>query len=350
MPRLVLTLVLVSLLQTSFCQFYIRGRVADSETKVPLRGASVYLNNTTIGTTTNASGEFEIGPLDAGRYEVVASYVGYDALLYNADVKNHGYRISFLLVEKENTMREVLVLTNEMRQRYLAIFREQVLGFSNAAAKCKIRNIEEVQFASGKTADEIHAYADVPLEIDNPELGYTIYFTLVDFFYDKKFSSTHFYGYTRFVDKEADEREKRKFLKKRKDAYKGSTMHFFRSLVNKRLDKEGFEVYMRSRGRMTEDSLIRLYSDSVYRVYELLISGGWRILYNNNTDLKNEMVNKALAGFQPQGRTINGLRLRESPALLSEKGVMLTPLRIFYDDIWAFERLANMLPEDYEDK
>jgi hypothetical protein len=27
---------------------------------------------------------------------------------------------------------------------------------------------------------------------------------------------------------------------------------------------------------------------------------------------------------------------------------MLTPIGVYYDGVWAYERLANMLPEDYE--
>lgn len=344
-----MSLFFISSLQTAFSQYYIRGRVIAEETKLPLKNASVYLNNTTRGTATDENGDFTIGPLDAGRYEVVASYVGYEPLLYMADVKTQNYRVRFQLVEKDNTMREVLALTNETRNNYLEIFRKNVLGYTQAAEKCSIKNLEEVQFTSGKTPNEFHAYADAELQIENPELGYTIYFALVDYYYDKKTTSTHFYGYTRYVDKDADERERKRFLRKRRQTYEGSTMHFFRGLVRKQLAKEGFKVYAR-KGVMIpgEDSLIRLYSDSVYRVYELMIDEGWRIFYKSNTTLKNEMINKSLAGLQPQTGTINGLRLRESPALLSEKGVLLTPIRLYYDGIWAFERLANMLPEDYE--
>ena len=69
------------ILQSSSQQFYIRGRVSDVETQQPLKGASVYINNTTRGTTTNANGDFELGPFSPGRYEVIASFVGYESLL-----------------------------------------------------------------------------------------------------------------------------------------------------------------------------------------------------------------------------------------------------------------------------
>jgi hypothetical protein len=49
----------------------------------------------------------------------------------------------------------------------------------------RIKNIEEVQFASGETKDEIVAYTEKALVIENPELGYTIHFDLLEFYYNK---------------------------------------------------------------------------------------------------------------------------------------------------------------------
>ena len=374
MSRSVLFLLFFSFVQNSFSQqFYIRGRVTDVETQLPLKGASVYINNTTKGSTTNDNGDFEIGPLQPGRYEVVASFVGYDALLYSAEIKTSNLRISFKVEKKEEVLREVLVLSNELRKRYLDIFKKFVIGQTTAAGRCQIKNIEEVQFASGETKDEIVAYTEKALVIENPELGYTIHFDLIEFYYNKATNGAYFFGYTRFVDWGKDEKTKKKWIRKRREAYEGSTVHFFRSLVNKQLAKEGFTVYqllntkkekkdsagvtiikqknsqgMQMVSKAIEDSMIRLYPDSVYKLYELRIKDGWRVFYEKNTDLKLEITKKMIVGGQPSSGTVSGLRLREEPVLVNERGIILTPIRLFYDGIWGYERLANMLPEDYE--
>src|SRR6186997_2960712 len=293
MSRSVLFLLFFSFVQNSFSQqFYIRGRVTDIETQLPLKGASVYINNTTKGSTTNDKGDFELGPFQPGRYEVVASFVGYDALLYSAEIKSSNLRISFKVEKKEEVLREVLVLSSELRKRYLDIFKQFVIGQTIAAERCQIKNIEEVQFASGETKDEIMAYTEKALVIENPELGYTIHFDLLAFSYNKVTSAAYFYGYTRFVDWGKDEK-KQKWIRKRQDAYEGSTVHFFRSLVNKQLTKERFTVYqllntkkekkdsagitiniqknnqgMQMASKAIEDSMIRIYPDSVYKLYE----------------------------------------------------------------------------------
>ena len=373
MSRSVLFLLFFSFIQNSFSQqFYIRGRVTDIETELPLKGASVYINNTTKGSTTNDNGDFELGPLEPGRYEIVASFVGYDPLLYSAEIRSSNLRISFKVEKKEEVLREVLVLSNELRKRYLDIFKKYVIGLSVAAGRCQIKNIEEVQFASGETKDEIMAYTEKALVIENPELGYTIHFDLLAFSYNKVTSAAYFYGYTRFVDWGKDEK-KQKWIRKRQDAYEGSTVHFFRSLVNKQLTKERFTVYqllntkkekkdsagitiniqknnqgMQMASKAIEDSMIRIYPDSVYKLYELRVNDGWRIFYEKNTELKREIMKKMIVSGQPPTGTVSGLRLREEPVLVNARGIILTPIRVFYDGIWGYERLANMLPEDYE--
>src|SRR6187200_876679 len=318
MTRFFLLLLCILFIQNSFSQqFYIRGRVTDGETLATLKGASVYINNTTVGTITDDKGDFELGPFQPGRYEVVASYVGYDALLYSAEIKTAGIRITFKLEKKEEVLREVLVLSSELRKRYLDIFKKYVIGVSVAADHCQIKNIEEVQFASGETKDEIVAYTEKALEIENPELGYTIHFDLIEFYYNKATNGAYFFGYTRFVDWGKDEKTKKKWIRKRKQAYEGSTVHFFRSLVNKNLAKERFTVYqllntqkekkdstgmnitiqkndqgMKMATKAIEDSMISIYPDSVYKIYELRIKDGWRIFYEKNTNLKVEMTRK----------------------------------------------------------
>ena len=374
MTRIVLLLTCFLFIQHSFSQqFYIRGRVTDSESQLLLKGASVYINNTTIGTITNDKGDFELGPFQPGRYEVVASYVGYDALLYSAQIKTADMRITFKLEKKEEVLREVLIFSGELRKHYLDIFKKYVIGISVAADHCQIKNIEEVQFASGETTDEIVAYTEKALVIENPELGYTIHFDLIEFYYNKATSGAYFFGYTRFVDWGKDEKTKKKWIRKRKQAYEGSTVHFFRSLVNKQLATEGFTAYqlintqketkdsiskkfispkydrgMQIATKAVEDSMIRIYPDSVYKLYELRVKDGWRIFYEKDTELKLEVMRKTIIGGQSAKGTISGLRLREEPVLINARGIILTPIRLFYDGIWGYERLANMLPEDYE--
>jgi iron complex outermembrane recepter protein len=55
----------------------ISGTVIDEETQSPLTGANVVLQETPRGTSTDAKGDFVIGDLFPGRYDLTVSYIGY---------------------------------------------------------------------------------------------------------------------------------------------------------------------------------------------------------------------------------------------------------------------------------
>ncbi len=56
----------------------IKGRVLDKETGAPLENVNVFLTNTTIGTSTDKSGQFIINNIPFGSYDVIFSYIGYE--------------------------------------------------------------------------------------------------------------------------------------------------------------------------------------------------------------------------------------------------------------------------------
>jgi len=56
----------------------ITGRVLNDSGKKPLTGANVYIPSTGKGAATDAAGEFQIGPLDSGRYRLVVSMLGFE--------------------------------------------------------------------------------------------------------------------------------------------------------------------------------------------------------------------------------------------------------------------------------
>lgn len=356
--------------------FFIRGVIVDGETQQPLVNASVYINNSTNGTITNAAGEFQLGPFVPGEYEVVASFVGYNNLLYVANLRSASLKITFQMGKKEQQMRELLILPNETRLRYLEIFKQTLLGQSPAGLRAKIKNLKDVQFASGSNKNEVIAYCDTTLVVDNPELGYVISFDLVDFYFNQNTGESRFFGYTRFVDKDTDGETKRKWAKRRRLAYEGSSMHFFRSIVKRNLKLDGFSMQNVYRKEMnmqpgstvtisssgtssmdmavpvTEDSLLHLYSDSGYRIYELKIADWLRVIYNKNSALKNDITKNRIVTGQLPNMTVSGIRpiKPRTPVLVDDRGRILTAMSFYYDGMWTYERLANMLPEDYEPK
>lgn len=360
--------------------YTIKGRVVDASTRTALSKATVYINNSTHGTIADDSGYFSFPALPAGTYEVVASFVGYKTLLVPVKLTTADFKIDIALQLQQKELREVLILTNATRLRYMDLFRKNVLGFTYDAGRCVIKNPEAIQFIEGKAKNDVLAFADEPLEIENPVLGYTVYFTIAEVYFNTGTTASYFFGYTRYKDWMENDVTNKKWLRNRRNVYLGSSQHFFRSLVKKELQKQGFAVQtvasglaartesqvqvqrngtdatvstMRFSGStvmksMAEDSLLKDAGTESYKVFELSLSQQMYIKYNRNTELKLQMARIMTLPGQPESGTMSGLRLKKSPVLVDYRGILLYPMNVYFDGIWAYERLANMLPEDYE--
>lgn len=222
----------------------ITGKVLTNKS-TPLEGAAVYLNNTSIGTTTNEDGEFELS-VKEGTYDLIASFLGFETARYSLDTKTINQSITFKLSPKANMLNEVVVsnkkykISPEDRAYFLSQFRRSFLGKTNLSFECKILNEDDIEFDYNPLTRLLEAYTKKPIEIDHKGLGYKIYYDLVHFELTPK--TVTFLGYTRYENKKGSKRKQRKWRKKRKVAYNGSLMHFLQSVMNDKVREEGFVV------------------------------------------------------------------------------------------------------------
>jgi len=224
-------------------QVNISGTVFDLDGN-PLEGASVYLNNTSIGTTTNMEGEFYLN-LPKGKYKLVVSYVGYTSDRYPLDTQKYTKPIVFKLVPKINVLDEVVIerrkkIGPNQRKEFLKIFRREFLGVSKVAKKCKIVNEDVIDFDFNEETTTLEAFAREPLKIINKSLGYTVFYDLTTFEMSSK--GVTYLGNVRYEEKSGSKSQKKRWNIKRRKAYKGSSVHFLRALMDDKLQKEGFIV------------------------------------------------------------------------------------------------------------
>lgn len=106
----ILFLLLLPLIGFGQVSTEITGYVTD-KTELPLIGASVYLENTTIGATTDVNGYYRIANINPATYNLVVSYLGYDSQTrYNVDIKSVGNPLyNFTLLEQTQNLSEVVV-------------------------------------------------------------------------------------------------------------------------------------------------------------------------------------------------------------------------------------------------
>jgi TonB-linked SusC/RagA family outer membrane protein len=87
----------------------IRGKVLD-ETNAPLPGASVTIDGTTLGATTDANGSFNIVGVKTGNVTVTAKFLGYIALKKTVVVSGSLVEVTFSLKPENQSLNEVVVV------------------------------------------------------------------------------------------------------------------------------------------------------------------------------------------------------------------------------------------------
>lgn len=254
--------ILLFLLQLNFLYSQlINGTIVD-ENDAPLYGVSVYFDGTTIGTTTNEEGFFELSVNQIPNASFVISYIGYETVYLSSfqlpiNIKLHPSAIS---------LREVVLEPIPFsRKEMLTVFREQFLGKTKGGKNCEILNENAIQFSYTSKEFKLEAFADEKLIITNNYLGYKVEFELVDFFVtygrrtlSNEFVRTSYYAGTTFYQEITD--SKKDFEKNRINSYLGSPKHFFKSLIENRWDKKGFILFD---GKFATDANLHFESEEV---------------------------------------------------------------------------------------
>ncbi len=381
-------------------QILIKGTVVTTS-NLPMEGASVYVNNSTIGTVTDADGNFELY-LNEGKSELIVSFIGYKTIITNVETSLYQKPLFFKLRRATNFLNEAVVtkIKYDDDWRYnLSRFKSAFLGRTLLASQCNIINPKVLSFEFDKTTGALTAYAKEPLKIRHQGLGYLITYDLVHFSLERQ--RVTYLGFTKYQNLKGSKRKQRKWLKNRLIAYNGSVMHFMRSLRAKKLKEEGFLVHQFKRvlnsDRPSEESIkkARAYIASIsskdnpvnlsrkikkprtaldsavstvqkvrlpkYRDYlyksnvpypdliiqnkkETLLSfeNYLSIIFTKESEEVNYMPNKRAHKNQT-----SSLTMFKKTAIIDPSGTVIDPLDIFAEGYWSYEQFANLLPLDY---
>jgi len=89
----------------------IQGKVIDPKTKEPMPGASVSLKNTSYATVTDVNGNYKINNVPPGEYNIVVTFIGYEAINTKIKVTNGEVRtLNFNPTEKATNLSDVTVV------------------------------------------------------------------------------------------------------------------------------------------------------------------------------------------------------------------------------------------------
>jgi hypothetical protein len=270
--RLTLTILICFLFSAVVAQHTIKGRVLNAETGAPVPGSSVFVTNTSRGTTSNIEGEFILTDVPAGKHELVISSIGFETNVFSFSDDQLPLQLKVLMQIKVKELSNVTVEPSleEGWDKWGKLFSENFIGTTDNSLRCKIKNTDAIKFRYYKKSNRIIAYADEPLVIENNALGYTIKYQLENFEISFKDQTTFFLGYSLFEDHTKAGRDTRnKWLRRREEAYSGSAMHFMQSLYENRVKEEGFEVRRMVRTPNHEKERVR----KIYRGTKMVKTG-----------------------------------------------------------------------------
>ncbi len=397
-----LIFILLSILSIStFSQTYIEGKVTTNSNEI-LEGASVYLNNTTIGTSTNNKGEFRL-KVTKGNYDLVVSFIGYSTSRLKI---NTNFKIGFLrlkLAPDSHVLDEVVLKKTNYNADWkynLSRFKSLFLGKTKFAKACIILNPKTLRFDYNSKTGELIAVAKEPLKIKHKDLGYLISYDLIQF--SIKNQRLFFSGYARYSN--LKEKVKKKWKRNRLEAYNGSQVHFLKSLLKKNLAQNGFVINQFKRilnpDRPTDEEIKKAreliyihretinisrnstnpltpldsalviagksskpkYKDFLYKrnlPYNEMTSISKHRPYLNFKDhlliiyKKEKEEDNYLKGMFGKRKRATGVQtsnitLIKSKSIIQPTGVLVDPHAILTEGYWAFESFANMLPLDYQ--
>jgi len=222
----------------------VKGRVIDAKTFKPLAFATVYMNQTTLGTVTNEQGDFDMKNIPVGMFDLVVSYLGYQPYQTRVTINDSiPVTMSVKMVASTTNLEQVLVKAKKDDQWNVLYnkFQKQFFGVSPYTSQCKILNPWVLEFSEDSNGI-LSAKASLPIEIENLGLGYTITCTIKEFQSGAdvyKISGT--YRFTEAAT--ADQTLSELWHSRREDVYRGSLRHLLRSVVEHRTVEEGFDLY-----------------------------------------------------------------------------------------------------------
>lgn len=223
-------------------QKLLEGVVVDANQK-PVPNASIFLNNTSLGTRAGTDGRFKLY-IPPGRFELIVSSVGFETYNKTITADEIASFISIQLKIKAPELEAIVVEPFEKDgwKKWGRFFLESFIGTSDASTQCSIKNPGVLRFRYSKKDGQLTVVATEPLLIQNKALGYTLHYQLENFTYSFSNRYLLFVGYPYFEPMQGSKSRQAKWERNRQDAYEGSMMHFMRSVYRNKLAEEGFEV------------------------------------------------------------------------------------------------------------
>ncbi|HCD50935.1 MAG TPA: hypothetical protein DEQ34_00710 [Balneolaceae bacterium] len=338
----------------------IQGTIIDLNDEQPVPGAQIFLNGTTIGTSSTSDGSFSLKLYRSGIFELVVSSLGYEtvSITINSEELDTGY--VFGLKPRIYEMDEVVVKPDpKLWQQDFDLFKEKFIGTGPFSDDTNILNAEILNFYFDADERVFTAKANDQLIIENKALGYRIYYLLEYFIIDYK-HSFHSYAGRPFFEPLITKRKRvrKRWTENRKKAYFGSFQHFTHSLLDQTVREDGYIIKQEKHTEDTRYLIDQILPQTQFftqidsATYSLKFEDYLNITYEK--EYEDERYLMAIRSvFDSNPRTMvqhqnSIITLAADSVLIDKSGYIYDPTVIFSDGYWSFEKISDLLPLDYE--
>ncbi|MES2827789.1 MAG: carboxypeptidase-like regulatory domain-containing protein [Bacteroidota bacterium] len=351
-----ITLLLLIGCQFSYAQslYQITGRIKNANGEA-LESATVFLNGSSQQTLTNKNGEFKFLKLSSGTYQLVISMVGYEPLKESFDIQAGSLAKTYTLQERRITLNEVIIGNKSRRNKHFKTFFDNFIGTSENAQSCKILNPEIIEYTTNGTV--LEASSPDFLIIENNDLGYTIKYLISYFKFDSKSNVTNYDGECVFEIMKGTPNKESNWNANRKFAYRGSFMHYLRSVYAGNSDTEGFSTHHMdplSDPPKIEQALVDM-SRYVLRMdnnfAELKFKKQLHVSYSNRParpPVSKRGVSKLAKPTElVVDNTVSYFKLHLDRTIIDSKGNYENYRSFWIDGRWGRMRIGDRLPFEY---
>lgn len=336
---------------TAQAQYTITGRVVDSATQEPLARASIFCQGTTLGTTTDADGYFQLS-LRNGGYDLTISYAGYLPQVLRVQ---ESINRPVALIKKENALTEVVIKSsNEVAdgwEKYGDFFQKHFIGESNLAKTCTLRNPTALRFLFYKKSNRLKVVADEPLQLVHPALGYEIRYQLDSFVYYYNTQYFLYRGYSFYTELAGDDSLRSVWKRNRSSAYAGSRLQFMHNYYDSTLEENGWVIDLLNENSDSKFSKIDPYDTTYY------------VVVDSTEEIEIDFPRKISVTYKkkvPEPEYLRSMKLpKGTPYQISyidlKYSIVIRPNGYFYNQsdwvqqgYWVWKNVGDQLPTDYE--
>lgn len=334
-------------------QFTVTGTVIDSATREPLASASVFCQNTTLGTATNKQGEFSLS-LKSGGFDLIISYTGYLTQMLRISGSDNN-KLEILLVKEDKSLGEVIIKNNnevaDGWEKYGDFFIKNFIGSTPNAAQCTLNNKEVLKFYYFKRSNKLKVLATELVQISNKALGYDLRYQLDSFVYYFNTDINSYRGYCLYTEMDGSDSLKKLWALNRTKAYYGSKLHFMRSYYDSTLTEDGYAIDMLDENNETKfnkvtDPYDTLYYGALDSTLQIEI---WYPKKISITYTKKKPEPEYLKKFglpKNVSTQISYIDLKDA-IVIKENGYYYNQKDWVNQGYWSWKNLADQLPYDY---